>query len=127
MVRQQFGVDGYWRVVVYYDLDFNLFDWVAYDLSRIGFSIWTVKKLYRFFRKGKIKAVTCSNPLRRSSIVIIDRSDDVGDFLNSIMHEAEHVKQHMLEYYSVEDSGEPPAYTIGYLVGRMYEGFKKLI
>lgn len=33
----------------------------------------------------------------------------------------------MLDAYSVEDSGEPPAYTIGYLVGRMYEGFKKLI
>ncbi len=35
------------------------------------------------------------------------------DYINSIVHEAEHIKQAMLKAYRVEDKGEPPAYTIG--------------
>lgn len=33
----------------------------------------------------------------------------------------------MLEAYHVEDEGEAPAYTIGYLVGKMWELAKKLL
>ena len=49
------------------------------------------------------------------------------DYLNSIIHEAEHIKQAMLKAYDVDDIGEPPAYTIGYLVMKMYEVFKIFI
>lgn len=49
------------------------------------------------------------------------------DYLDSIVHEAEHVKQAMLEAYQIEDKGEPPAYTIGYLVSRMYPVFRNFI
>ena len=49
------------------------------------------------------------------------------DYINSIVHEAEHVKQAMLRTYMIEDKGEPPAYTIGYLVERMCEGFEEVI
>lgn len=41
------------------------------------------------------------------------------DYVNSIVHEAEHVKQAMLNYYSISDEGEEPAYTIGYLAMKM--------
>jgi hypothetical protein len=43
------------------------------------------------------------------------------------VHEAEHIKQAILEAYNVEDRGEAPAYTVGYIVKRMYEVFVKLI
>jgi len=54
--------------------------------------------------------------------VIFGRHGDVYNYINSIVHEAEHVKQAMLKAYDVEDRGEPPAYTIGYLVMRMMKG-----
>ena len=43
------------------------------------------------------------------------------------MHEAVHIKQAMLKAYRVEDKGETPAYTMGYLVGRMWEVFSQNI
>lgn len=49
------------------------------------------------------------------------------EYLNSIVHEAEHVKQAMLDEYDIEDAGEYPAYTMGYLVMRMYDVFKDII
>lgn len=127
MIRQQFNIENYWKVIVYYNLDYNFFNLASYDLSLLGFPIWSVRKILWLFLKKKIKAVTCTNSLKHTSIVLISIHQDVGDFLNSIIHEAEHVKQVMLEAYSVKDAGEPPAYTIGYLVKRMYDAFKSLI
>jgi len=37
------------------------------------------------------------------------------------------IKQAMLEAYEVENSGEPPAYTIGYLVEKMWKVFSKVV
>jgi hypothetical protein len=42
------------------------------------------------------------------------------------VHEAEHVKQALLRAYSVDDIGENAAYTIGYIVSRMYSIFKNI-
>ena len=53
----------------------------------------------------------------------------MGMFLLSnylIVREVFHLKEAMLEAYDVENKGEPPAYTIGYLVMRMWKGFRKL-
>lgn len=76
---------------------------------------------------GEAKAVTCSDINKHLSIVLFNKHSDRLDYLNSLVHEAEHVKQAMLEAYEVENSGEPPAYTIGYLVERMWKVFSKVV
>ena len=70
---------------------------------------------------------TASNIKRHVSVVLFNRHDSPEEYINTIVHEAEHVKQAMLAAYDVEDGGEPPAYTIGYLVMRMYQVFKTFI
>lgn len=126
MVRQQFDVDGYWKVIVYYDLDCGLLKPVYRELEGLHFPDRDIRHIFYELRE-KAKAVTCSNGALHTSIVIFNRHDSVEDYINSIVHEAEHIKQAMLSTYMVEDSGEPPAYTIGYLVMRMYETFKHLL
>ena len=76
---------------------------------------------------GKAKAVTCSSVKNNTSIVLFNTHDTSADYLNSIVHEAEHIKQAMLEAYFIEDKGKPPAYTIGYLVEKMYGVFVRLL
>lgn len=127
MIRQGFKVEHYWQVVVFYNLDFDLFQYVEDELLAIGFPLKEISTLYYQLRSGYAKAVTCSNTERKVSIVIFNEHDTMEDYINSIVHEAEHVKQAMLYAYEVEDSGEPPAYTIGYLVMRMYEVFRMLV
>lgn len=70
---------------------------------------------------------TASNIKRHVSVVLFNRHASPEEYINTIVHEAEHVKQAMLAAYDVEDEGEPPAYTIGYLVMRMYQVFKTFI
>ena len=65
--------------------------------------------------KYKDKAVTCSNIKEHISVVIFNYHKNKYDYINSIIHEAEHVKQHMLKAYAVVDEGEPSAYTVGYI------------
>ena len=76
---------------------------------------------------GKAKAVTFSSPMKHISIVLFNIHKNKSDYINSIVHEAEHIKQAMLKAYQVEDRGEAPDYTIGYLVSRMWEVFKGFI
>ena len=121
MIKQVFNVENYWKVVVYYSVDYHFFGVIAEDLLDIGFSLRSIDSLYDIMHSGKAKAVTCSSPHNHISIVLFNHHETKGDYINSIVHEAEHIKQSMLKAYNVSDSGEPPAYTIGYLVGRMWE------
>jgi len=43
--------------------------------------------------------------------------------MSTIVHEAEHIKQHILKYYKREDKGEVSAYLIGYIISKMYSVF----
>ncbi len=125
MIKQTFDVDGYWRVTVYYDLDCDFFSDIEFELRKINFSKAAIDEVYDILKHKEAKAVTCSKIEEHTSIVIFNPHSSKADYISSIVHEAEHVKQAMLTAYNVEDRGEAPAYTIGYLVSRMYEVFNK--
>lgn len=127
MIRQEFHVEEYWKVVVWYSLDYHFFDIVLKDVRVMGIDEETVKDVYKTMKSGRAKAVTISNVSKHISLILFNSHSNKIDYVNSIVHEAEHVKQAMLEAYDVEDNGELPAYTIGYLVGRMCEVFCKYL
>lgn len=124
MIKQIFYAESYWKVIVWYNLDYSLFDVVAKSLHDYGMSDKGIHILYKHMKSRKAKAVTYSNFELCVSIVLFNTHESRLDYVNSIVHEAEHIKQAMLNAYQVIDTGEPPAYTIGYLVGRMWEIFR---
>jgi len=126
MIKQVLDVNGYWKVIVYYDINYNLFDYIVTDLYHIGTRSKTINRIYDKMITRKGKAVTISNLNLYTSIVLFNKHKNKYDYLNSIVHEAEHVKQSMLYAYNVKDEGEPPAYTIGYLVMKMMMFLKLL-
>ena len=119
MIKQILNVNKYWRVIIYYNVNYNLFNYIANDLYKINIPKRIIKRIYKNMNFGNAKAVTISNIKLHISIVLFNKHNNKYDYLNSIVHEAEHIKQHMLEGYNVNDIGEPPAYTIGYLVMKM--------
>lgn len=127
MTRQSFTIDGYWEVTVYYDVDYNLFNVIEEELLDKGASIALIEELYYMMYSGKAMAVTFSNSAQKYSMVLFNPHKTKQSYINSIVHEAEHVKQAVLKYYDVEDEGEDAAYTIGYIVGQMYKGFYSLM
>lgn len=127
MIRQAFNVDGYWEVMVYWNLDCDFFSDIDFELRKLGFTSAAIEEVYDTLSNKKAKAVTCSRVEEHASIVIFNPHSSKADYINSIVHEAEHIKQAMLEAYHVEDRGEAPAYTIGYLVMKMYDTFRRFI
>lgn len=125
MVKQVLNIDNYWKVIVFYDLDPTFFDEVEFELLLIGFSKASIEEVRESMLSGGAKAVTCSVAHQHTSVVIFNPHTSKADYISSIVHEAEHIKQAMLKAYDVEDMGEAPAYTVGYLVKKMYEVFNK--
>ena len=127
MIKQVFNVESYWRVIVYYNVDYTLFNIIENELIKIGIKSTIIDRVYNKMKYGDGKAVTISVPQLHISIVLFNTHYDIYDYTDSIVHEAEHIKQAMLYTYKVNDEGEPPAYTIGFLVRKMFVVFKKLV
>ena len=120
MIKQIINIDNYWEVIVYYDIDYNFFNDIAKELDYLNSPVEEIDKIY-YNMKYKAKAFTYSNLKYRVSIVGFNKHFDKYDYINSIIHEAEHIKQHMLRSYKVLDKGEPPAYTVGYVAMKMLQ------
>ena len=127
MIRQQFNIEGYWDVVVFWDVDYNYSSIIVEELSKLKISIDELEAIFDKMESKKAKAVTYSNLKLHKSIVLFNEHNSLADYLSSVVHEAEHIKQAMLKVYQVEDKGEPPAYTIGYIVKKMFDVFKKML
>ena len=126
MIRQVINVNNYWRVIVYYNIDYALFDYIEDEFVKFHSPVEEIDELYDTLSSFEAKAATCNIFYYRTSIVLFNKHKSYYDYINSIVHEAEHIKQSMLEAYDVEDYGEPPAYTIGYLAMKMFMILKHL-
>ena len=127
MIKQVFDIEFYWKVIVYYNMDYNFFDDVALEMRMASISERIINEVWDTLSSGEAQAVTCNSLEQHISIIIFNSHTSEADYINSIVHEATHVMQAMLRTYKVKDEGEPPAYTVGYIVMKMYEVFKKFI
>lgn len=126
MIRHSIDINGYWKVIIYFNVDYNLFHYVLEDLRRTNISKRKLKRLYYNMSNGLAKGVTVSNINKHISVVLFNPHREKYDYINTIAHEAEHIKQDMLKAYRVADLGEPPAYTIGYLIMKMLMIFNNI-
>lgn len=120
MVRKVFYVEKYWKVIVYYNVDYDFTSVIIKDFKEADIGLKLQKEAIETMIKEEAKAVTVSNIKKHLSIVLLNKHNSYTDYLNSIVHEAEHIKQDMLMVYNIRDVGENPAYTIGFLVSKMY-------
>ena len=121
MIKKIFNINNKWKVIVYYNIDYNLFAYIANDIRKLGVKDKTINRVYKMMSSGRAKAVTISSPVKKCSIIGFNKSTSDYDLINSIAHEAGHVMEAMLNYYNIDIKGEEPAYTIGHLVQIMLE------
>ena len=127
MIKQVIDVDGYWKIIVYYNIDYNLFNIIKDDIAKNSTPVEGIDEIKHELFVGSAKAVTISNRRRYISFVLFTKHTSREDYISSIVHEAEHVKDAMLKQYRIKNSGEPPAYTIGYIVKEMYIVFNRYV
>lgn len=99
MIRQDIDIEGYWKVIVVYDVELG----------------------------DKNTGFTHTDFTKRRSIVGIGKVTSKEQFFNTVVHEAKHVQSNICRYYNVEEDSEQAAYLIGYIVQKMYSVFRTLI
>lgn len=120
MIKQVIDINGYWKVIVYYNISYDFFDVILRD---IGSPVEEITDVLHNLLDGYAKAATITKFKNNISYVLFTIHDSKSDYISSIVHEAEHVKDAILYKYNIANKGEPPAYTIGYIVKRMYDVF----
>lgn len=115
-----------WNVLVYYNVNQDGFAEIEDALRQIECPKQDIRLAFKVL--GKLNTgFTFSNTDYMMSVVCIGKATDVSEFVNTTIHEAKHVQSHICSYYDIDESGEPAAYLIGYLVARMYKFFAKLV
>lgn len=121
----QLGDRG-WNVLVYYNVKPKDFVEVEDSLLQLDCSEEDLKMALKTLRK-KNTGFTFSNDEYKMSIVCIGEASNIGQFINTAIHEAKHVQSHICSYYNIKEDSETAAYLIGHLVHRMYKMLIKII
>ena len=120
MIKCIINIANYWEVIVYYNIDYNFFNYIEEELKFYSTPIESIRRIYHNMRTTA-KAFTYNNSYYRVSIVGFNIHSDKYDYINSIIHEAEHVKQAILKYYNIKDKGGNAAYTVAYIAMKMLQ------
>ena len=118
--------DRDWNVLVYYNAQPEDFVEIADSLEQLECPKYDLKKALNVLRR-KNTGFTFSNDEYRMSIVCIGNADNIGQFVNTVIHEAKHVQSHMCSYYNINENTETAAYIIGHLVHKMYKMLEKIL
>lgn len=126
MIRDYLDIDNHWGVLAYYDATPADFSRLGPILSEFGCPDWEIAKAWRTIHETD-KAFIFNAPWARMSVLVVGRVTHPAQFLNSLLHEFDHLQDGILAYYHVEHGTEDAAYLQGYLGQIAYEGILQLL
>ena len=118
--------DRDWNVLIYYNVEPEDFIEVADSLEQLECPQHDLRKALNVLKR-KNTGFTFSNDEYKMSIVCIGKAENIGQFVNTVIHEAKHVQSHMCSYYNINENTETAAYIIGHLVHKMYKMLEKIL
>ena len=120
MTTQHLSIEGYWTVTVVYDVWPSDLQEVARLMRRVGASQKMIDEATDNL-SGWNAGYTLTAFGWQESIVFIGRATSLREFLNTVIHEVDHIQTHVAEYYGVRLGSEQAAYLQGYIGGRLLE------
>lgn len=129
MIIHVFHLPRYnWDVYAYYGVNPTYKNIIIDQLRDMGCDESDVQKSIKVIDNfTKDTGFTYSNFKRRESVVAVSRSNSSEGFMNTLVHEARHLQQHIQDVYDIEDTSEEIYYLMGKLVQVMYNKAKPLI
>lgn len=126
MIRDYLDIDNHWGVLAYYDATPDDFARLGPILGEFGCPEQEIAKAWHTIHETD-KAFIYNAPWARMSVLVVGRVTHPAQFLNSLLHEFDHLQDGILEYYHVEHGTEDAAYLQGYLGQIAYEGILQLL
>ena len=126
MIRDYLDVDRHWGILAYYDATPADFQQLGPILREFGCPEREIERARETLRQEN-KAFVFSAPWARMSVMAVGRVTHPSQFLNSLLHEFDHLQDSILEYYRVGHGTEDAAYLQGYLGQLAYEGVMPML
>lgn len=129
MIGQRFYIDKYdWQVMVLYEVGRSDTNIVICMLEYICSDNDIINTAYENVSNGKPNTgFTYSDYDKQLSFMVIGKTTSIRETLNTIVHEANHLKSHIATAYGIDEKGEEVCYLIGNIVKTMYDVFRKFI
>lgn len=125
MIKQYINLDNKWLIIVYYNIDYNQFNYIRKDLMDISSPVEEIDDIYYEMKSYDALAFTCTNRRKHITVIGFNRHNNFYDYLDSITHEIKHAVDDIMKEYQINNYGEPPAYTTGYIAKKMFKCFFK--
>lgn len=123
MTKHYIDIVGKWAFVIAYDIREKDLGEIGDWLDALGAEKADIYKAQDVLT-GLNAGLTYSSPRQRMSIVCIGNATSEEQWWNTLVHEIEHLKNAIGNYYGVEKGSEEEAYLIGYVMQRIVRNFK---
>lgn len=109
-----------WVAHFYFAIDTYWVDEIIGRLHKLGASKSIVAQVKKNMRKNAMNSgFTYSKPAKRESVVVIGRSSNGGEFLNSCTHEIRHLVDDIAKADGMPICGEGVAYLTGDIINKI--------
>ena len=120
MIKSIVDVAGYWKIVLFVNVDYDRYDIIESALTDILAPTSVMDEIYDKISYKLNTGVTFTNDDFKTSVVCINKASSKKELINTISHEANHVQTAICNYYDVPIDSEPAAYLIGYIISKIY-------
>lgn len=116
-LRQQFKIRKYdWDVVLYYTVDEAQKTEIVTELKELQPDKETFDKLERNLINAELDTgFIYSSFYKQFSLIVIHKASSIGEFVNTFVHEKNHLEMHMCEALDINPYSEEAAILSGEL------------
>lgn len=120
-LKQQFKIRKYdWDVTVYYTVDKDQKSEISTKLRELQPDKETLEKLENNLMKSELDTgFIYSSFYKQCSIIVIHKASSVGEFVNTFVHEKNHLEMHMCEALDINPYSEEAAILSGEIAMQM--------
>lgn len=123
MIKRIINIKDYWTIIIFLNIDYNKYNIIEDELLDLNASYNVIDEIYDTISFDYNKAFAYTNRKLRTSIIGINKTTDIGEMLDSIVHEIDHIQAEICEYYDVTLNSEDAAYLIGYIIKLLYRSY----
>lgn len=97
-------------------------DWskIIDSVKHLGCSQTVLRKMYNLLEDSENSGFTYTNSSRQESIMFVNKSTSMKEFINTYNHEKNHVEMHICEQLDINPYSEQAAYLSGELAEQLF-------
>lgn len=129
MIRQTIHIKAYdWTVYAYYAVDTYYADEIVQRLADLGADSAYLRTASSHMRTRTLNnGLTYSNMFKGETVLVVGLTSSPAQFLNSLVHELQHLTCHVCEARGIDMNSEEACYLSGGVAQEIYGEVKGLI